>query len=154
MAKLLFQEEGADVHFIIGDPDKLRGSTGQRGEVEVPDADPEALESVLRYVYTDEMLLNMEDAMGILYLAKKYMLKPLVDGTARYIAEHMTPEKVCLFLDCADVLDDIKKKYDVLFSYDKLQLGSELGSGINFSGWANGTRAEPALLGSSIPKST
>lgn len=64
-----------------------------------------------RYIYTDEMRLNMEDAIGVLYLAKKYMLTPLVDGTTRYIAEHLTPENVCLFLDCTDILDDIKRKY-------------------------------------------
>ncbi|KAH7696761.1 Btbd6 protein, partial [Aphelenchoides avenae] len=79
-------------------------------EVDVPDAEPEAFKIVLRYIYTDEMRLNMEDAIGTLYLAKKYMLQPLVDGTARYISEHLTPENVCLLLGYADVLDDIKDK--------------------------------------------
>ena len=54
---------------------------------------------------------NMEDAIGTLYLAKKYMLQPLVDATTRYIVEQLTPENVCLFLDSAEVLPDIKKKY-------------------------------------------
>ncbi|KAH7713483.1 BTB/POZ domain-containing protein 6 [Aphelenchoides avenae] len=133
MQKLLFKEEGADVHFLVGDPEKGRveripaivailcaasdvfeamfyGSFERRKEVDVPDADPRVFKVILRYIYTDEMQLNMEDAIGVLYLAKKYMLTPLVDGTTRYIAEHLTPENVCLFLDCTDILDDIKRK--------------------------------------------
>ena len=61
-------------------------------------------------------MTNMEDAIGTLYLAKKYMLQTLVDATAAYVDEHLTPENVCHFLDSAEVLeDDIKKKYAVPF---------------------------------------
>lgn len=69
--------------------------------------------SLLSYVYTGEILLTTDDAIGVLYLAKKYMLQPLENRTARYVMEHMTPENVCEFLDCADVLGEIKEKYAV-----------------------------------------
>ncbi|KAH7713485.1 BTB/POZ domain-containing protein 6 [Aphelenchoides avenae] len=140
MEKILFNETSADVHFIVGDPEKgnveripaivailctasdvfkamFLGNFERPTEVDVPDADPETFKIILRYIYTDEILLNLEDAVDILYVAKKYMLQPLVDRTARYISGHMTPENVCLFLEYADVLDDIKERcWDVIDS--------------------------------------
>lgn len=52
----------------------------------------------------------MESILSILYLAKKYMLTPLLKKIASFLEENMNAKNVCLFLPHADILDDIQQR--------------------------------------------
>ncbi|KAH7724187.1 hypothetical protein AAVH_08270 [Aphelenchoides avenae] len=68
------------------------------------------LSLAVTYIYTDKVLLNVDNAINVLDLAKKYLLGPLEDRTASYITEHLMPQNVCFFLDSANLLGDVMKK--------------------------------------------
>jgi len=53
--------------------------------IEVPDCEYESLLELFRYTYSDEVNLSVSNVMGVLYLAKKYMVPSLADKCAEYL---------------------------------------------------------------------
>lgn len=104
------------------------------------------LSLAVTYIYTDKVLLNVDNAINVLDLAKKYLLGPLEDRTASYITEHLMPQNVCFFLDSANLLGDVMKKYVLLFS---IGLSLEHGHHVVKKRTGRGTRLEGqrAVLG-------
>ena len=62
--------------------------------VELPDCDYESLLELFRYIYSDEVNLSGSNVMGVLYLAKKYILPSLTDKCTAYLKEKLDPSNV------------------------------------------------------------
>ena len=62
--------------------------------IELPDCDYESLLELFRYMYSDEVNLNGSNVMGVLYLAKKYILPSLTDKCTEYLKEKLDPSNV------------------------------------------------------------
>ena len=62
--------------------------------IELPDCDYESLLELLRYMYSDEVHLSGSNVMGVLYLAKKYIVPSLTDKCTEYLKERLDPSNV------------------------------------------------------------
>ena len=62
--------------------------------IELPDCDYESLLELFRYMYSDEVNLNGSNVMGVLYLAKKYILPSLADKCSKYLKQKLNPSNV------------------------------------------------------------
>ena len=56
-----------------------------RDAIELPDCEYEGLLELFRYMYSDELNLSGSNVMGVLYLAKKYMLPSLAENIYKKI---------------------------------------------------------------------
>ena len=65
-----------------------------RDTIELPDCDYESLLELFRYMYSDEVNLSGSNVMGVLYLAKKYMMPSLTDKCTEYLKENLDPSNV------------------------------------------------------------
>ena len=65
-----------------------------RGSIELPDCEYDSLLELFRYMYSDEVNLSGSNVMGVLYLAKKYMVPSLADKCAQYLQDSLDPSNV------------------------------------------------------------
>ena len=49
---------------------------------------------LFRYMYSDEVILSGSNVMGVLYLAKKYMVPSLADQCAEYLQDNLDASNV------------------------------------------------------------
>ena len=73
-----------------------------RASIELPDCEYESLLELFRYLYSDEVNLSGSNVMGVLYLAKKYIVPSLVDKCSQYLKDHLQPENVFNILPMAE----------------------------------------------------
>jgi len=57
--------------------------------IELPDCDYESLLELFCYMHSDEVNLSGSNVMGVLYLAKKYMVPSLVKRCTEYLQDHL-----------------------------------------------------------------
>ena len=71
--------------------------------IELPDCEYESLLELFRYMYSDEVNLSGSNVMGVLYLAKKYMVPSLADKCTKYmhLQENLDPSNVFIILPSA-----------------------------------------------------
>ena len=62
--------------------------------IELPDCEYDSLLEFFRYMYSDEVNLSGSNVMGVLYLAKKYMVPSLADKCMEYLEDHVDPSNV------------------------------------------------------------
>ena len=74
--------------------------------IELPDCDNESLLELFRYMYSDEVNLSGCNVMGVLYLAKKYMVPSLTDKCMEYLKEKLDPSNVFIILPFAQKYED------------------------------------------------
>ena len=74
--------------------------------IELPDCDYESLLELFRYMYSDEVNLSGSNVMGVLYLAKKYMVPSLTDKCMEYLKEKLDPSNVFIILPFAQKYED------------------------------------------------
>ena len=67
----------------------------------LPDCEYESLLELFRYLYSDEVNLNGSNVMGVLYLAKKYMVPSLAENCIKYLQDHLDPSNVFSILPSA-----------------------------------------------------
>jgi len=69
--------------------------------IQLPDCDYESLLELFRYLYSDEVNLSGSNALGVLYLAKKYMVPSLADKCEDYLQDKLDPSNVFTILPAA-----------------------------------------------------
>ena len=74
--------------------------------IELPDCDNESLSELFRHMYSDEVNLSASNVMGVLYLAKKYMVPSLTDKCVEYLKEKLDPSNVFIILPFAQKYED------------------------------------------------
>ena len=62
--------------------------------IELPDCEYDSLLELFRYIYCDEVNLSGSNLMGVLYLAKKYMVPSLADKCTEYLQDNLDPSNV------------------------------------------------------------
>ena len=72
-----------------------------RDSIELPDCKYESLLELFRYMYSDEVNLSGSNVMGVLYLAKKYMVPSLADKCTEYLQKNLDPSNVLIILPSA-----------------------------------------------------
>ena len=76
-----------------------------RDSIELPDCEYESLLELFRYMYSDEVNLSGSNVMGVLYLAKKYMVPSLADKCTKYLQNNLDPSNVFCILPSAQKFD-------------------------------------------------
>ena len=74
----------------------------------LPDADEESFKEFLCYLYTDDCKITAENAIGILYLAKKYLMTSLTEKCCKVLEASIKPDNVFMVLEQAIRFDEQK----------------------------------------------
>ena len=69
--------------------------------IELRDCEYDSLLELFRYMYSDEVNLSGNNVMGVLYLAKKYMVPSLAEKCTKYLQENLNPSNVFSILPFA-----------------------------------------------------
>ena len=77
-----------------------------RDSIELPDCEYESLLELFRYMYSDEVNLNGRNVMGVLYLAKKYIVPSLVKECTEYLQNNLDPSNVFSILPSAQKYEE------------------------------------------------
>ncbi len=73
--------------------------------IDLPDCEYESMLELLRFIYTDEVCLNGNNVMQVLYLAEKYMIPSLTNECAKYLRQKLDTSNVFCILKCAQQYD-------------------------------------------------
>ena len=76
--------------------------------IALPDCEYDSLLELFRYIYSDEVNLNGSNLMGVLYLAKKYMVPSLADKCAEYLQDNLGSSNVFDILPQAQKYEEKK----------------------------------------------
>ncbi|KAL9980018.1 hypothetical protein ACROYT_G008549 [Oculina patagonica] len=83
------------------------GELAETGDsIELPDCEYESLLELFRYMYSDEVILSGNNVMGVLYLAKKYVVPSLADECTKYLQDNLDPSNVFSILPPAQKYDE------------------------------------------------
>ena len=74
--------------------------------IDLPDCEYESLLELFRYMYSDEVILSGSNVMGVLYLAKKYMVPSLAVKCTEYLQENLDPSNVFSILPSAQKYEE------------------------------------------------
>jgi len=74
--------------------------------IELPDCDYDSLLELFRYMYSDKVILSGSNVMGVLYLAKKYMVPSLADKCMKYLQDNLDPSNVFSILPSAQKFEE------------------------------------------------
>ena len=69
--------------------------------IQLPDCDYVSLLELFRYLYSDEVNLSGSNVLGVLYLAKKYMVPSLAEKCKDYLQDKLDPSNVFTILPTA-----------------------------------------------------
>ena len=74
--------------------------------IELPDCEYDSLLELFRYMYGDEVILSGSNVMGVLYLAKKYIVPSLADKCTEYLQENLDASNVFCILPSAQKYEE------------------------------------------------
>jgi len=75
-------------------------------EIEVPDVEPAAFMSMLRFLYTDEVCLSPDMVMQCLYAAKKYAVVALEKACVDYLKQNLCSDNAFTLLTQARLFEE------------------------------------------------
>ena len=78
----------------------------QESTICIEDAEEKSFEEFLRYLYTDDCKIIAENAIGITYLAKKYLIWPLAAKCCKVLEASIKPDNVFVVLEQAVHFDE------------------------------------------------
>lgn len=118
----------SDVHFMVGKGTQRRripahkfvlavrsavfdamfngGISAQSDEVELPDVEYSAFQSLLRFLYTDEVQIGPETVMTTLYTAKKYAVPTLENACVDFLKKNLSADNALMLLSQARLFDE------------------------------------------------
>ena len=75
-------------------------------EVEIPDIEPASFLSLLKFLYTDEVLIGPDTVMSTLYAAKKYTVPTLEEKCVDFLKRNLGPDNAFTLLSQARLFDE------------------------------------------------
>lgn len=126
-AVLLNNEFMADVYFVIGQENKIRipahkyvlaigssvfyamffgGLASNSEEIEIPDVEPVAFMVLLKYLYCDEIDLEADTVLAVLYAAKKYIVPHLARSCVRFLETSLSAKNACVLLSQSRLFEE------------------------------------------------
>jgi BTB/POZ domain-containing protein 3/6 len=97
-------------------------------EVEVPDVEPSAFLALLRYLYTDEIRLEDDNVLSVLYCSKKYLVSTLASACVSYLETSLNELNACLLLSQSRLFEEenlTTRCWEVIDAQAELALSSE-----------------------------
>ena len=94
----------------------------------IEDAEEESFKEFLRFLYIDDCKITAENAIGVLYLAKKYLISSLAEKCCEILEESIKPENVFDVLEQAVAFDEKEleeKSWDIVAKKTQECLNSE-----------------------------
>ena len=83
------------------------GELAETGDtIELPDCEHDSLLELFRYMYSDFVQLNESNVMGVLYLAKKYMVPSLADKCIKHLQTELDSSNVFSILPHAQKFEE------------------------------------------------
>ena len=74
--------------------------------VHMADAGEESFKEFLRFLYTDDCKIMADNALGVMYLAKKYLISSLAEKCCKVLEESITSDNVFVVLEQAIQFDE------------------------------------------------
>ena len=96
--------------------------------IRIEDAEEESFKEFLRFLYTDDCKITAENAIGVLYLAKKYLISSLREKCCEILEASIKPENVFAVLEQAIQFDEKgleEKSWDIVLKKTQECLNSE-----------------------------
>ncbi|XP_057708988.1 BTB/POZ domain-containing protein 1-like [Corythoichthys intestinalis] len=75
-------------------------------EIELPDAEPAAFLSLLRFLYSDDVHISPGSVMATLNTAKKYAVPALATHCVEFVSKHLKADNAFMLLTQARLFDD------------------------------------------------
>ncbi|KAF6199671.1 hypothetical protein GE061_005969 [Apolygus lucorum] len=82
------------------------GLAEDKEEIAVPDVEPSAFLTLLRYLYCDEISLEADTVLATLYVAKKYIVPHLARACVMYLETSLTAKNACLLLSQSRLFEE------------------------------------------------
>ena len=74
--------------------------------IRITDANEESFNEFLRFLYTDDCKITAENAIGVMYLAKKYLISPLAEKCCKVLEASIKSDNVFVVLEQAVKFDE------------------------------------------------
>ncbi|XP_041373524.1 BTB/POZ domain-containing protein 6-like [Gigantopelta aegis] len=90
----------------------LTGPMAEQGSIVIPEVDPDIFEQFLTFLYTDDVITDGNNVIGLLYVSKKYDVNTLEEKCLTYLETSMTSKNACFILEQAHIYEeeDLKEK--------------------------------------------
>ncbi|KAK7862632.1 hypothetical protein R5R35_001607 [Gryllus longicercus] len=149
-AAMFNNELMSDIHFVVGSPGHTQtvpahkyvlatgssvfyamfygGLAENKAEIEVPDVEPSAFLTLLRYLYCDEIQLEADTVLATLYVAKKYIVPHLARACVNYLETSLTAKNACLLLSQSRLFEEpelMQRCWEVIDAQAEMALQSD-----------------------------
>ncbi|KAK3106667.1 hypothetical protein FSP39_024838 [Pinctada imbricata] len=84
----------------------LDGPMAERGKIEIPDIENGVFDVFLRYVYTDNVSVTVDNVLKVMYVSKKYCVDLLTKQCKDFVKKNITNESACVLMDSASMLQE------------------------------------------------
>lgn len=104
------------------------GLAENKSEVIVPDVEPSAFLTMLRYLYCDEIQLEDDNVLSTLYVAKKYIVPHLCRACVNFLETSLTAKNACLLLSQSRLFEEpelMQRCWEVLDAQAEMAIKSE-----------------------------
>nr|CAD7571852.1 unnamed protein product [Timema californicum] len=89
------------------------GLLAEKNCINVPDLEPQIFNILLEYMYTDSLKLkSIDEASGVLYASKKYMMPHLSCLCREYITDNIRPSNVLSIFEFAESIQETDLFYE------------------------------------------
>ncbi|XP_075148057.1 BTB/POZ domain containing protein 3 lute isoform X1 [Haematobia irritans] len=104
------------------------GLAENKNEIKVPDVEPSAFLTLLRYLYCDEIQLEPDNILATLYAAKKYIVPHLARACVNYLEVKLTAKNACLLLSQSRLFEEpelMQRCWEVIDAQAEMAIKSE-----------------------------
>ncbi|BES99231.1 unnamed protein product [Nesidiocoris tenuis] len=104
------------------------GLADDKEEIAVPDVEPSAFLTLLKYLYCDEISLEADTVLATLYAAKKYIVPHLARACVLYLETSLTAKNACLLLSQSRLFEEpdlMARCWEVIDAQAEMALKSE-----------------------------
>ncbi|KAL1377603.1 hypothetical protein pipiens_004145 [Culex pipiens pipiens] len=140
----------ADIRFIVGTDEQVQtipahkyvlatgssvfyamfygGLAEAKEEIVVPDVEPTAFLTLLKYLYCDEIHLEADNVLATLYVAKKYIVPHLARACVNYLETSLTAKNACLLLSQSRLFEEpelMQRCWEVIDAQAEMAIKSE-----------------------------
>ncbi|CAG2166279.1 unnamed protein product [Oppiella nova] len=104
------------------------GLAEEKEEIEIPDVEPSAFLTLLRYMYCDDICLEADNVLASLYAAKKYLVPHLARACVSYLETSLTARNACILLSQSLLFEEpdlMQRCWEVIDAQAELALASD-----------------------------
>lgn len=149
-AAMFNNELMSDISFVVGSDDNIQtihshkyvlatgssvfyamfygGLAENKKEIRVPDVEPSAFLTLLKYLYCDEIYLEADNVLATLYAAKKYIVPHLARACVNYLETSLTAKNACLLLSQSRLFEEpelMQRCWEVIDAQAEMAIKSE-----------------------------